>query len=85
MCGSFNLYLFAGDIQLHEESNTIVLSASSNPRSRGRKLPLKLLKIKQKSQLRVSSEVLYMYFAEPKHFSLVFKVSWKLGHNIKLC
>ncbi|XP_022778667.1 DNA-dependent protein kinase catalytic subunit-like isoform X5 [Stylophora pistillata] len=39
-----------GDIQLHNECNTIVLITSSHHTSRGRKLPLKLLKMKPQSQ-----------------------------------
>ncbi|XP_027045855.1 DNA-dependent protein kinase catalytic subunit-like [Pocillopora damicornis] len=40
----------SGDIQLHDDCNTIVLTTSSNRNSRGRKLPLKLLKMKPQSQ-----------------------------------
>lgn len=48
-------YIFVGeDPQSSEESKTIVLSAASRPGSRGRKIPLKLLKVKKQSQPQVS-------------------------------
>ena len=37
-----------------EESKTIVLTAASRPGSRGRKIPLKLLKVKKQSQPQVT-------------------------------
>ena len=40
--------------QPSEESKTVVLSAASRPGSRGRKIPLKLLKVKKQSQPQVS-------------------------------
>ena len=52
----YNLcYIFLGEeSRSSEESKTIVLSAASRPGSRGRKIPLKLLKVKKQSQPQVS-------------------------------
>lgn len=57
-------YQFSGDIQLHDDCNTIVLTTSSNHNSRGRKLPLKLLKMKPQSQHQVSFLSSIIHFIE---------------------
>lgn len=52
---TISITLFVGE-EPHssEESKTIVLSAASRPGSRGRKIPLKLLKVKKQSQPQVT-------------------------------
>lgn len=51
----YYFYIFIDEeTQSSEESKTIVLSAPSQSASRGRKIPLKLLKVKMQSQPEVS-------------------------------